>query len=59
MLLLFLHHYCIFHLMHCIILLLDHICSCTLDHTEWESEGSTEQAQAKDPANLALDQGKP
>jgi hypothetical protein len=30
-----------------------------LDHAESEFEKSTEQAQAEDPANLALDQGNP
>jgi hypothetical protein len=30
-----------------------------LDHVELDLKELTEQAQAKDPANLALDQGKP
>jgi ssRNA-specific RNase YbeY (16S rRNA maturation enzyme) len=48
-----------FHLMHCIISLLAHICLYTLDHTEPKLEESMEQAQAEDLTNLALDQGKP
>jgi hypothetical protein len=46
------------HLMHCIISLLVHICLHTLDHTEPELEEPTEQAQAENLTNLALDQGK-
>jgi hypothetical protein len=39
-------------------LLLDHVYSYTLDHTEPELEEPTEQARAEDLTNLALDQGK-
>jgi hypothetical protein len=45
--------------MHCILLLVAHICSYTLDHAEPELEELTEQAQAKEFTNLDLDQGKP
>jgi hypothetical protein len=47
------------HIMHCILLLVAHICSYTLDHAEPELEELTEQAQAKEFTNLDLDQGKP
>jgi hypothetical protein len=57
-LLLFMHHNAL-HLMHCVILLLAHICSCTLDHVESGFEEPTEQAQVEDFTNLVLDQGKP
>jgi hypothetical protein len=46
------------HLMHCIILLLAHMCSYTLDHAEPELEELTKQAQAEDLTNLVLDQDK-
>jgi hypothetical protein len=45
--------------MHCIIQLLAHIRSFTLDHVEPELEESTEQVPLEDPANLVLNQGKP
>jgi hypothetical protein len=45
--------------MHCTIFLSAHVCLYMLDHAESEFEKSTEQAQAEDPANLALDQGNP
>jgi hypothetical protein len=46
--------------MHCIIMLLAHIWLVyTLDHMEPELGEPTEQVQAEDLANLALDQGKP
>jgi hypothetical protein len=54
-----LHHIAFAILLRCIILFLAHVCSCTIDHVEPELEELTEQAQAEDPANLALDQGKP
>jgi hypothetical protein len=41
------------------ILLSAYVCSYKLDHAEPEHEEPTEQAQSEDPANLALDQGKP
>jgi hypothetical protein len=52
-LLLFLHHFALAYLIHCTMLLY------TLDHAESELEEPMEQAQGVDPANLALDQGKP
>jgi hypothetical protein len=55
----FLRWLCHAYLLHYIILVLAHICSYTLDHTEPELKEPMEQAQAKDPANLTLDQGKP
>jgi hypothetical protein len=57
--LLFLHHLALASLMHCIILLLAHICSYILDHAESELEEPTEQAQVEEFTNLALDQVKP
>jgi hypothetical protein len=51
--------YALKHFMHCTILPLAHICSFTLGHTELEFGEPTEQAQAEDLANLALNQGKP
>jgi hypothetical protein len=51
--------YALKHLMHCTILPLAHICSFTLGHAELEFGGPTEQAQAENLANLALNQGKP
>jgi hypothetical protein len=47
------------HPIHCIIYLLPHIRSFTLDHVEPEPGVQVEQAQAEDFTNLALDQGKP
>jgi hypothetical protein len=47
------------HLMHCIILLVAHLCSYTLDHAEPELEVQAEQDQAEDLTNLAWNQGKP
>jgi hypothetical protein len=41
------------YLMHCIILLLAHVCSYTLDHAEPELEELTEQAQVEEFTNLA------
>jgi hypothetical protein len=58
MLLLFLHHVALAYLMHCTIFLSAHVCSYMLDHAEPELKESTEQAQAEDLTNLALDQGK-
>jgi hypothetical protein len=46
-------HHIALHLTHCIILLVAHLCSYTLDHTEPELEVQTEQAQAEDLTNLA------
>jgi hypothetical protein len=51
--------YALKHLMHCTILPLAHIRSFTLGHTELEFREPTEQGQAEDLANLALNQGKP
>jgi hypothetical protein len=48
-----------FPLMHCTMLLLAHMCSYMLDHTELELEEPMEQAQVEAITNLALDQGKP
>jgi hypothetical protein len=45
--------------MHCIVLLLAHICLYTLDHAEPELEESIEQAQVEEFTSLALDQAKP
>jgi hypothetical protein len=58
-LLLFLHHFALAYLIHCTMLLSAHVCSYTLDHAESKLEEPMEQAQGEDPANLALDQGKP
>jgi hypothetical protein len=51
--------YALKHLMHWTILPLAHIHSFTLGHVELEFGELTEQAQAEDLANLALNQGKP
>jgi hypothetical protein len=46
--------------MHFTIIILAHLWLIyTLDHVELELEEPTEQVPAKDPTNLALDQGKP
>jgi hypothetical protein len=47
------------HLMHCTIVLMAHVCSYALDHTEPKLEEPTKQAQVKEFSNLALDQGNP
>jgi hypothetical protein len=49
--------YALKHLMHCTILPLAHIRSFMLGHAELEFLEPTEQAQAEDLANLALNQG--
>jgi hypothetical protein len=59
MLILFLHHVALAHLLHCTVLLSAHVHSYTLGHVVPELEEPMEQAQAEDPANLALDQVKP
>jgi hypothetical protein len=46
------------YLIHCTILLSAHVFSYMLDHAEPELEEPTQQAQAEDPTNLALDQVK-
>jgi hypothetical protein len=51
--------YALKHLMYCTVLPLAHIRSFTLGHAELEFLEPTEQAQAEDLANLALNQGKP
>jgi hypothetical protein len=45
--------------MNYITLLLAHSCAFVIDHAKPKFEESTEQAQAEDLTNLALDQGKP
>jgi hypothetical protein len=57
-LLLFLHHFALAPLMHCIVLFLAHIYSYVLDHVELELEVQVKQAQVKASTNLNLDQGK-
>jgi hypothetical protein len=47
-------HHISLHHTHCIILLVAHLCSYTLDHAKLEFEVQAEQAQAKDLTNLAL-----
>jgi hypothetical protein len=54
-----LHLFALAYLLHCTMLLSAHIWSYMLDHTEQVLEEPTEQAQAEDLTNLALDQGKP
>jgi hypothetical protein len=46
-------------LIYCTIFLTAHVHSYMLDRTEPKLEEPTEQAQAEDPANKTLDQGKP
>jgi hypothetical protein len=58
-LLMFSHLLVSLHLMYCTMLILAHLYTYTLDYVEPELEEPTEQAQAKDPANPNLTQGKP
>jgi hypothetical protein len=53
-----LNHFALAYLLHWTKLLSAHVYSYTLDHAEPELEELTEQAQAEDLTNLALDQGK-
>jgi hypothetical protein len=61
LLLLFLHHFALAlaHLIHLHHVDLGSCVFITLDHAEATLKEATEQAQAEDPANLVLDQGKP
>jgi hypothetical protein len=54
-----LHHFALAYLIHCTILILAHVYSYTLDHTEPKHEEPLEQAEAKEPANPELSQDKP
>jgi hypothetical protein len=45
--------------MHCILYVVSHTYTFTIDHAEPEFEEPMEQAQVKDFTNLELDQGKP
>jgi hypothetical protein len=47
------------YILHCIVSLLAHICSYTLDHTESELEEPMEQAQVKEFTNLVCIKASP
>jgi hypothetical protein len=57
--LMFLHCFSLENLMHCTMLILAHLYSYTLDHAEPKPEEPTKHAQAKNPTNAELSQGKP